>query len=104
VKIEIDKSQAPTYWVHLILERARAKPDGYVERRLIGATLAQRYPKYTILDHSERESAAQPERKGDFEFRNIVYHVTGVPNLNIIKKCVANIQAGLHPILLVPKN
>lgn len=39
---------------------------------------------------------------GDFVIGQLVYHVTGAPSLNVVAKCAGNIQAGKHPVLLVP--
>ena len=43
LKLDIDRRQAPTAWVNLIVENAKQRSGGVVEQHLVGAKLERRY-------------------------------------------------------------
>jgi hypothetical protein len=104
LRLDIDRSQSPDSWISLILDNAVGKSGGVVEQHLVGAKLALRFPNIDISNHPAHAADAQTARRGDFELQHIVYHVTGAPSPGVIDKCIANLQAGYKPILIVPKN
>jgi hypothetical protein len=103
LKLDIDRRQAPTTWIQMIVDNAKSRSGGVVEQHLIGAKLERRYKGKTIPNHPAHAADVQTSRDGDFTIANNVYHVTASPSSNVVQKCAANLQAGKHPILLVPK-
>ncbi|MCB0174989.1 MAG: DUF4928 family protein [Anaerolineae bacterium] len=104
LKLDIDRRQAPTAWVNLIVENAKQRSGGVVEQHLVGAKLERRYKDIDIPNHPAHAADRQTSRAGDFTIAQMVYHVTATPSRNVIQKCAENIRIGLHPILLVPSN
>lgn len=103
LKVDLDRTQSPVSWIRLILGQAEGRSGGIVEQHLVGAKLAKRYPETPIPNHPAHAADAQTQRKGDFEVFRTIYHVTGSPTPGVIEKCIANLRAGLHPVLLVPE-
>lgn len=102
LKLDIDRRQAPSAWVHLIVENAKQRSGGVVEQHLIGAKLERRLKGIIVANHPAHAGDRQTAREGDFTIAEVVYHVTATPSRNVIQKCAANIKIGLRPILLVP--
>ena len=102
LKLDIDRRQAPSTWVHMIVENAKQRSSGVVEQHLIGAKLQRRFKGIAIPNHPAHAGDRQTSRAGDFEISKLVYHVTAIPSRNVIQKCAENIGVGLHPVLLVP--
>ncbi len=102
LRLDIDRGQTPSYWVHLILDRSEGRSGGIVEQHLVGAKLSRRYQEATLPNHAAHAADVQTNRHGDFQIQKTVYHVTGAPTPNVIEKCQKNLKSGLHPILLVP--
>lgn len=102
LKLDIDRRQAPTAWVNLIIENAKQRSGGVVEQHLIGAKLEKRFKNIDIPNHPAHAADRQTARAGDFTISQMVYHVTATPSRNVIQKCAENIKVGLHPILLIP--
>ncbi len=102
LKLDLDRRQAPSVWVHTIVESAKSRSGGVVEQHLIGAKLERRFKGHVIPNHPAHAGDRQTSRAGDFEMSNLVYHVTATLFRSVIQKCAENIRAGLYPILLVP--
>lgn len=102
LKLDIDRRQAPTSWIHTIVENAKSRSGGVVEQHLIGAKLERRYKNVVVPNYPAHAADVQTARDGDFTISKIVYHVTATPGRSVVQKCAANIQSGKHPILLVP--
>ena len=102
LKLAIDRRQAPSAWVHLIVESAKQRSGGVVEQHLVGAKLARRFKSFVIPNHPAHAGDRQTDRAGDFEISQLVYHVTAAPSRHVIQKCAENIRIGLYPVLLVP--
>jgi len=101
-ELNLDRQQAPTTWVHTIIENTKLRSGGVVEQHLIGAKLEHRFRGILIPNHPAHVGDCQTFRAGDFEIANLVYHVTVAPSRNVIQKCGDNIRLGFHPILLIP--
>lgn len=102
LKLDIDKRQAPTAWINLIVENAKQRSGGVVEQHLVGAKLERRFVNIEIPNYPAHAGDRQTDRRGDFTVAQMVYHVTATPSRNVIQKCAENIKVGSHPILLVP--
>lgn len=104
LKLDVDRRQAPTTWINVIIENAKGRSGGVVEQHLVGAKLARRFRDLSIPNHPAHAGDRQTERAGDFEISHMVYHVTSAPSRNVLQKCTANIRVGLSPVLLVPRD
>jgi hypothetical protein len=102
LKLDIDRRQAPTTWINIIVENAKGRSGGIVEQQLVGAKLARRFKGLSIPNHPAHAGDRQTERAGDFTVSKLVYHVTSAPSRDVLQKCAQNIRVGLHPVLLVP--
>lgn len=103
LKLDLDRRQAPTTWINLIVENAKGRSGGIVEQQLVGAKLARRFQDIEISNHPAHAADRQTERVGDFRISDLVYHVTAAPSRNVLQKCGDNLKAGLYPILLIPR-
>lgn len=103
VLIALDPKASPASWVNSILEKAKGFSGGVVEHHLVGARLARRFKGISIPNHPAHAGDQQTERAGDFTVSSLVYHVTAAPSRNVLQKCAGNLKAGLHPILLIPR-
>lgn len=102
LELNIDRRQAPTAWINLIVENAKDRSGGVVEQHLVGAKLERRFKGISVPNFPAHAGDRQTEREGDFAIKKLVYHVTATPSRNVLQKCVGNIKVGLYPILLVP--
>jgi len=104
LSLSLDRGQAPTAWIELILENARGRSGGVIEQHLVGAKLARRFPNIEIPNYPAHAADQQTARSGDFVIRDLVFHVTAAPSSSVIAKCADNVKKGLKPILLVPRD
>lgn len=104
LKLDIDRRQAPSTWMNIILENAKGRSGGIVEQQLIGAKLERRFKEISIANYPAHAGDKQTERVGDFSISKMVYHITAAPSRQVLQKCSDNLKAGLHPILLIPRN
>lgn len=102
LRIDVDRRQAPTTWVNVIVNNAKGRSGGIVEQQLVGAKLARRFKGIPVPNYPAHAGDKQTERVGDIAISRLVYHVTAAPSRDVLKKCAENLKAGLHPILLVP--
>lgn len=104
LKFDVDRRQAPTTWINIIVENAKGRSGGVVEQHLVGAKLARRFRNLSIPNHPAHAGDRQTERSGDFKISRTVYHITSAPSRNVLQKCSDNIRVGLSPVLLVPRD
>ncbi len=103
LRLELDRRQAPSAWVHLIMENAKNRSGGIVEQHLVGAMLEFLFKDSQIPNFPAHAADRQTAREGDFTVSRTVYHVTATPTTSVVQKCSLNIRAGMHPLLLVPQ-
>ena len=103
LKIACDRQLSPATWVGSILSEAKGRSGGKVEQHLVGAKLEKRHPDVSIPNHPGHAGDIQTGRGGDFTVGTTCYHVTAAPGGSVVDKCAANLGAGLHPVLLVPR-
>ncbi len=103
LELDIDRGQAPSTWINLIVENAKDRSGGVVEQHLVGAKLERRLKRVSVPNFPAHAGDRQTEREGDFTIAKVVYHVTATPSRNVLQKCARNIKVGLHPVLLVPR-
>lgn len=104
LKVNCDRHHAPSKWIGNILAEAKGRSGGAVEQHLIGAKLERRHPDLNIANNPSHAGDAQTGRPGDFIVGSTAYHVTASPGSAVVEKCAANLGAGLHPVLVVPRD
>lgn len=67
------------------------------QSHFIEALLHCRFNKEIAIDNEQGTMTAE------FQVENLVYCVTAAPSRNVLLKCAENLRAGLHPILLIPR-
>lgn len=74
---------------------------GTVLQHLVGAKLDLILPEGKRVQHHGANVADGPtSRVGDFVLDDVAIHVTTAPTEALIRKCKANIEAGLRPIIV----
>ena len=103
IQVACGRQYSPATWIAAILDDAKGKSGGKVEQHLVGAKLEKRHPDISIPNHPGHAGDVQTGRSGDFVVGTTCFHVTTAPSSAVISKCATNIQSGLHPVLLVPR-
>lgn len=104
IQLACGRQCSPGAWVASILNEAKGKSGGKVEQHLVGAKLEKRHPNIPIPNHPGHAGDVQTGRPADFLVGTTSFHVTAAPTSAELAKCHANIQSGLHPVLLVPRD
>ena len=74
---------------------------GTVLQHLVGAKLDLILPEGKRVHHHGANVADAPtSRAGDFVIDDVAIHVTTTPTEALVRKCKANIEAGLSPIII----
>lgn len=74
---------------------------GTVLQHLVGAKLDLILPEEKRVTHYGANVADGPTaRAGDFVFDDVAIHVTTAPSEALIRKCKANIEAGVRPVIV----
>jgi hypothetical protein len=74
---------------------------GTVLQHLVGAKLDLILPEgKKVVHHGANVADAPTARTGDFVLDDVAIHVTTTPTEALIRKCKANIEAGLRPIIV----
>jgi len=73
---------------------------GAVLQHLIGAKLSLALPPGAVQNHGFSVSDAMSARSGDFIIEEVVIHVTTAPGEALMRKCEANLQSGMRPIVV----
>ena len=90
------------------LQRQKKSPGktyvGAVLQHLVGAKLELALPELEIIHNGASVADTVSSRSGDFVIDNAIIHCTTAPAEALLRKCHANLQAGLHPIVLTTSN
>lgn len=73
---------------------------GAMLQHLIGAKLELVMPNAAIAHNGFSVADSPTGRSGDFEIGNASLHITTMPGESVVRKCVANLQSGRHPIIV----
>ena len=74
---------------------------GTVLQHLVGAKLDLILPEEKRVQHHGANVADSPtSRAGDFVLDDVAIHVTTAPSEALIRKCKANIEVGLRPVIV----
>lgn len=77
---------------------------GAVLQHLVGAKLELALPELKIVHNGASVADTVSSRSGDFVIDNAIIHCTTAPGEALLRKCSANLQAGLNPIILTTTN
>jgi hypothetical protein len=103
LKVLYDQSLSSWQFISNLLKVAgESGKEGPVAQYLIGAKLELRYPHMKIGNFSASTADEQSGRRGDFQVKDTVFHVTVSPMPSLAEKCKANINDGFRVYLLVP--
>jgi len=103
IKVSFDRQLSPSTWIISILQKAKGKSGGKVEQHLVGAKLAQRHRSCDVPNFPGHAGDLQTGRSGDFPLKGVSYHVTATDGKEAIPRCKENLESGVHPVLLVPR-
>lgn len=85
-------------------KRQKASPGmmyvGAVLQHLVGAKISLILPDVEMKHHGFSVADRADSRDGDFIIDDVVIHVTTAPGEALLRKCAANIDAGLRPIIV----
>jgi len=81
-------------------EHPGATYAGTVLQHLIGAKLQIVLPDHKIEHHGASVSDIASSRPGDFVIANTAIHATTSPSKALLRKCKANLNAGLKPLII----
>jgi len=107
--LKFDPSKSLRSIVGDLLAQAKKRQDenpgttyaGTVLQHLVGAKLDLILPEEKRVQHHGANVADAPtSRVGDFVLDDVAIHVTTAPSEALIRKCKANIEAGLRPIIV----
>lgn len=73
---------------------------GAMLQHLVGAKLDLVLGKGKIEHHGSSVADNPTARKGDFQVESVAIHVTTNPSEALVRKCAANLQAGLKPLIV----
>lgn len=87
------------------IKRQKANPGttyaGIVLQHLVGAKLDLIFPgEARVSHHGANVADSVTSRAGDFVIGDVAIHVTTAPSEALIRKCKANIESGLRPVIV----
>jgi len=101
LEIEFDFSDSATQFIARILSAAKERNQGgAVAQHLVGAKLALRFPDMDIENHNYTTADKQLGRKGDFEIKDTIFHITVAPAENLMQKMKSNLAENYRVVLV----
>lgn len=76
---------------------------GTLMQHLVGAKLELLLGSARVLHESASASDASTQRSGDFEIGDMAIHVTTAPGEALMRKCKANLERGLRPLVVTTR-
>ena len=73
---------------------------GAVLQHLVGAKLAIMLGDEAVKCHGFSVADTSSSRDGDFLIEDVCIHVTTAPSEGLMDKCLANLNSGLHPVIV----
>ncbi|CNK54779.1 Uncharacterised protein [Yersinia pseudotuberculosis] len=81
-------------------EGAGAKFVGSLMQHMVGAKLDVLLGEGHITHHHSNQNDVGSSRSGDFDFEDMVLHVTNLPSEALLAKCIANLDGGYKPLVI----
>lgn len=107
LKIAVDRSKSIKYALSALFDEAESRSKklggtqylGAIYQHLVGAKLSVLYGDE--VEHNSFSAADAPtSRAGDFELGSAIIHVTKTPSEGLVRKCKANCESGLNPVII----
>ena len=107
-KLRVDASLSIRAAIRDLLAQAKARQldipgsryEGAMLQHLIGAKLEIVLGDGKIEHHSSSEADQAEGRSGDFTYGDVAIHVTTNPGEGVVRKCSANLDNGLRPLII----
>jgi hypothetical protein len=108
LRIKVDASKSlrgiVSDLIQAAIERQKACPGtmiaGAVMQHLVGAKLQLALPNVPITHEGFSIADAPGKRKGDFLVNDTAIHVTTAPSEALLRKCKANLDEKLRPVII----
>lgn len=81
-------------------EGAGAKFVGSLMQHMVGAKLDVLLGEGKIAHHHSNQNDSGSFRSGDFDYEDMVLHVTNLPTESLLSKCIANLEGGYKPLVI----
>ncbi|MFC0227659.1 DUF4928 family protein [Serratia aquatilis] len=81
-------------------EGAGARFVGSLMQHMVGAKLDVLLGEGNIKHHHSNQNDSGSSRSGDFDFEDMVLHVTSMPTEALLAKCIANLDGGYKPLVI----
>ncbi|WP_410210667.1 DUF4928 family protein [Aquirhabdus sp.] len=73
---------------------------GTLMQHMVGAKLEVLLGEGHITHHHSNQNDAGSNRNGDFDYEDMVFHVTGMPSEALLGKCIENLNSGCKPVVI----
>ncbi|GKV90962.1 DUF4928 family protein [Pectobacterium carotovorum] len=81
-------------------EGTGSKFVGSLMQHMVGAKLDVLLGEGHITHHHSNQNDAGSSRCGDFDFEDMVLHVTNMPTEALLTKCIVNLDGGYKPLVI----
>ncbi|MCG5048879.1 DUF4928 family protein [Pectobacterium brasiliense] len=81
-------------------EGAGTRFVGTLMQHMVGAKLDVLLGGGKIIHHHSNQNDSGSSRSGDFDYEDMVLHVTNLPTEALLSKCIANLEGGYKPLVI----
>ena len=81
-------------------EGAGARFVGSLMQHMVGAKLDVLLGEGKIAHHHSNQNDSGSSRSGDFDYEDMVLHVTNMPTEALLSKCIINLEGGYKPLVI----
>lgn len=81
-------------------EGAGTRFVGTLMQHMVGAKLDVLLGEGKIIHHHSNQNDSGSSRSGDFDYEDMVLHVTNLPTEALLSKCIANLEGGFKPLVI----
>ncbi|MFZ4834211.1 DUF4928 family protein [Rouxiella sp. Mn2063] len=73
---------------------------GTLMQHMVGAKLDVLLGEGKVTHHHSNQNDSGSSRSGDFDYEDMVLHVTNLPTEALLSKCIANLEGGYKPLVI----
>ncbi len=81
-------------------EGAGTRFVGTLMQHMVGAKLDVLLGEGKVTHHHSNQNDSGSSRSGDFDYEDMVLHVTNLPTEALLSKCIANLEGGYKPLVI----
>ena len=81
-------------------EGAGTRFVGTLMQHMVGAKLDVLLGEGKVTHHHSNQNDSGSSRSGDFDYEDMVLHVTNLPTEALLSKCIANLEGGYKPLAI----